>query len=96
MTHQRHQPPENGSVTYTYNTDKTLATNTDAKNQQFSYTYDSYKRVTEIDPGQTVIHLFYYDTNPIDGSFSQNTAGRLAAVRNRVTANDDTFIEMYS
>jgi YD repeat-containing protein len=30
--------PENGTVTYTYNTDKTLATKTDALNQQFRYT----------------------------------------------------------
>ena len=87
--------PENGTVTYTYNTDKTLATKTDAMNQQFSYTYDSYKRVTQINLGQTVIRQFYYDTNPIDGSFSQNIAGRLAAVQNAPTTNGDTFIEMY-
>jgi len=54
---------ENGTVIYTYNTDKTLATKTDALNQQFSYTYDSYKRVTQINLGQTVIRQFYYDTN---------------------------------
>ncbi len=88
--------PENGTVTYTYNTDKTLATKTDAKNQQFSYTYDSYKRVTQINLGQTVIRQFYYDTNPLDGSFSQNIAGRLTAVQNGITSNGDTFIEMYS
>src|SRR5258708_27271817 len=88
--------PENGTVTYTYNTDKTLATKTDALNQQFSYTYDSYKRVTQINLGQTVIRQFYYDTNPLDGSFSQNVAGRLAAVQNAPTTNGDTFIEMYS
>ena len=40
---------------------------------------------------------FYYDTNPIDstGTFSQNIAGRLAAVQNAPTTNGDTFIEMY-
>ena len=88
--------PENGTVTYTYNTDKTLATKTDALNQQFSYTYDSYKRVTQINLGQTVIRQFYYDTNPLDGAFSQNITGRLTAVQNAPTANGDTFIEMYS
>jgi RHS repeat-associated protein len=88
--------PENGTVSYTYNTDKTLATKTDALNQQFSYTYDSYKRVTQINVGQTVIRQFYYDTNPLDSSFSQNIAGRLAAVQNGVTTNGDTFFEMYS
>src|SRR6266852_5552347 len=86
--------PENGTVTYTYNTDKTLATKTDALNQQFSYTYDSYKRVTQINLGQTVIRQFYYDTNPIDGSFSQNIAGRLTAVQNAPTTNGDTFSDM--
>src|SRR5258708_5616599 len=71
--------PENGAVTYTYNTDKTLATKTDALNQQFSYTYDSYKRVTQVNLGQTMIRQFYYDTNPLDGTgtFSQYANGRL-------------------
>jgi len=87
--------PENGTVTYTYNTDKTLATKTDALNQQFSYTYDSYKRITQINLGQTVIRQFYYDSNPVDSTFSQNIAGRLAAVQNAPTTNGDTFIEMY-
>src|SRR5260370_33770591 len=88
--------PENGTVTYTYNADKTLATKTDALNQQFSYTYDSYKRVTQINQGQTVIRQFYYDTNPLDGSFSQNIAGRLTALQNAPTTNSETFVEMYS
>ncbi len=43
-----------------------------------------------------MIRQFYYDSNPIDGSFSQNIAGRLAAVQNAPTTNGDTFIEMYS
>jgi RHS repeat-associated protein len=37
-----------------------------------------------------------YDTNPFDATFSQNIAGRLAAVQNGATTNGDTFIEMYS
>ncbi len=40
--------PENGTVSYTYNADGTVATKTDAKNQQVQYTYDSYRRVTQI------------------------------------------------
>ena len=32
--------PENGLVSYTYNSDHTLNTKTDAKGQVFSYTYD--------------------------------------------------------
>ena len=46
--------PENGTVTYTYNSDKTLATKTDAKNQQVQYSYDSYKRVTQIRRGTPI------------------------------------------
>jgi YD repeat-containing protein len=33
--------PESGSVTYTYNSDGTLATATDAKSQRRVYTYDT-------------------------------------------------------
>jgi YD repeat-containing protein len=40
--------PENGTVTYTYNSDKTLATKTDAKGQQILYSYDSLKRITQV------------------------------------------------
>ena len=38
--------PENGTVSYTYNSDNTLQYKTDAKGQQTVYTYDSLKRVT--------------------------------------------------
>ncbi|MBZ5610115.1 MAG: hypothetical protein LAP38_17780, partial [Acidobacteriia bacterium] len=43
--------PENGTVNYTYNTDMTLATKTDAKGQVFGYSYDSYKRLTQVSVG---------------------------------------------
>jgi YD repeat-containing protein len=52
--------PENGTVTYAYNADGTLASKTDAKNHTESYSYDSYGRLSGIpDRGQT----FGYDTN---------------------------------
>jgi len=63
-----------------------VATRTDAKNQQMQYSYDTYKRVTQMrryssggveDICQRV--NFYYDSNPFDGPFSQNVWGRLAA-----------------
>jgi RHS repeat-associated protein len=83
--------PENGTVTYTYNSDKTLATKTDSKNQQVQYSYDSYKRVTQIRRGtyngtfteDTCQQENYsYDTNPYDGTFSGSyTLGRLVAVQ---------------
>ena len=40
--------PENGTVTYTYNTNNLVATKTDAKNQQTQYVYDTNNRVTQI------------------------------------------------
>ncbi len=111
--------PENGTVTYTYNSDKTLATKTDAKNQQVQYTYDSYHRVTLIKRGTLDPNNGYqftedacqretysYDTNPYDGTFSQYTSGRLAAVQYKggypggylggTGTCDITFTEMYS
>src|ERR1700675_1240014 len=47
--------PENGTVTYTYNSDHSLHTKTDAKSQVFTYSYDSYKRLTQIMVGSTVL-----------------------------------------
>jgi YD repeat-containing protein len=107
--------PENGTVTYTYNSDKTLATKTDAKNQQVQYSFDSYKRVTQIRRGTyngtftedaCQQENYSYDTNPYDGTFSQNTAGRLAAVQYKGGYDPNlppsyqvcsiTFTEMYS
>ena len=86
--------PENGTVSYAYNSDKTLATKTDAKNQQVQYTYDTYHRVTVVkrgilDPNNGYQfaedtcqrETYSYDTNPYDGSFSQYSLGRLTAVQ---------------
>ena len=73
--------PESGTVTYTYNSDQTLATKTDAKGQVFTYSYDTLKRVTTISQGGGTLRTFIYDSNSLDGSFSQYTQGRLAAVQ---------------
>lgn len=40
--------PENGTVSYTYNPDGTVATKTDAKNIRTEFSYDAYKRPTEM------------------------------------------------
>jgi RHS repeat-associated protein len=80
--------PENGTVQYYYNADNTLWYKHDAKGQDTVYTYDSQKRVTEIqryptgknnseDTCQRV--LYYYDTNPFSTTYTQNSASRLAA-----------------
>ena len=75
--------PENGQVTYTYNSDSTLHTKTDAKGQVFTYSYDNYKRLTQIQVGSTVLRTFMYHTNTLDSTFSGSyTQGRLVAVQN--------------
>ncbi len=82
--------PENGTVTYTYNSDNTLQYKHDAKGQDTVYTYDSQKRVTMIqryptgksnaeDTCQRV--TYSYDTNPYSTTFSQYTTGRLTAAK---------------
>ena len=96
--------PEKGTVTYTYNANQTLATKTDAKGQQFSYSYDSYNRLTQIKLGTNVLRTFMYDNNTLDTSFSQNSQGRLVAVQHpqsTFTAVGSSpgavqFTEMYS
>jgi hypothetical protein len=79
--------PENGTVTYTYS-GNLLRTKTDAKGQELYYLYDTYNRLSSINwsstPNgtQTVLRTLYYDTNPLDTTgFTQNAAGRLAAVQ---------------
>ena len=97
--------PENGTVTYTYNSDNTLQDKHDAKGQDTVYTYDSKKRVTMVqrypsgknnaeDTWQRV--TYSYDTNPYSSTFSHNTTGRLAAVSYPVHAASQTVTEMYS
>jgi RHS repeat-associated protein len=79
---------ESGAQTRKYNSDGTLASYTDANGQNHVYTRDVYKRVTSInryDAGGSLqsndSYKYYYDTNPFDTSFSQNSQGRLAAVQ---------------
>jgi RHS repeat-associated protein len=82
--------PENGTVTYTYDTNHRVTSKLDAKGQKAVYTYDSLGRKTEDqhfkqvsgswveDTTQQV--LYYYDSNPLVYGYSNNVAGRLAAV----------------
>jgi len=98
--------PENGTVNYTYNADNTLAYKVDAKSQKTAYTYDSEKRVTMVqryassgyeDTCQRVTYT--YDTNPVNGSFSQYSYGRLTTSQYNLCvsgASPATFAEMYS
>jgi YD repeat-containing protein len=97
--------PEGGTTSFTYNADGTVATRTDAKGQKQAFTYDSFKRVTQIarypnglteDTCQRV--TFSYDTNPYDATFSQNAKGRLTASQYGGTSctASTLFTEMYS
>jgi RHS repeat-associated protein len=82
--------PENGTVTYTYNSDNTLQDKHDARGQDTVYTYDSLKRLTMIkkyptgrsnseDTCQRV--TYSYDTNPYSSTFTQNGYGRRTAAQ---------------
>ena len=72
------QNPESGMVplTYTYNTDGTIATKTDAKGQQIQYAYDPYQRLIKVSRSDGSVDNYTYDVYPN----SQNAQGRLAAV----------------
>ena len=76
--------PENGTVSYTYNADGTMATKLDAKGQTLKYAYDSYGRVLTVSLGgspDTVLRTYTYDTNSADSSYSQYASGRLTTVQ---------------
>jgi len=79
---------ESGKNAYTYNADGTLASITDAKNQKTVYIRDSFKRAVEVNyydaNGSQIPQLtekYYFDSNPFNSGFSQNSSGRLAAVQ---------------
>jgi RHS repeat-associated protein len=97
--------PENGTVSYTYNSYNKVATRTDAKGQVVVYTYDLYARLTKVQryPSGTnnledtcQQENYYYDSNPFDGAYSQNVLGRLAAVQYVGGNCGTTLTEMYS
>jgi YD repeat-containing protein len=77
--------PENGTVNYTYNTDWTVATRTDARGVEVAYDYETYGRLYRVrlrDPyGYTTQVQYYYDSNPFDPYVSEYAWGRLAAVQ---------------
>jgi RHS repeat-associated protein len=95
--------PEAGATQFTYNSDGTLATKTDAKGQQIQYSYDPYGRLIQISRGTLVNGQFTEDptqrtTLAYDGDnngFSANTAGRLSQV-NYSGPHGLQFTEWYS
>src|SRR5438270_12412368 len=93
--------PENGTVTYTYGSGGTLATKTDAKNQQIRYTYDGYLRLTRMSYYQTPTSQedtqarvdIYYDT-AYSGP-STNTLGRMTWKQFTAGQGGDTLRGFY-
>ena len=104
--------PENGTVTYQYDGSHHVTKRTDALGQETRYTYDGYGRLTEVqhwavawDPITLTSHLqedggqrvdYYYDSNPLNGGYSQNAWGRLAAVAFQDKNTGTPFAYMYS
>jgi len=87
--------PENGTVSYTYNGDGTLASKTDANGNTETYTYDAYQRLTGIPDRQ---QTFTYDTCPANATGCVNAAGQLmqATFDSGVGTNELNFEYNYS
>jgi RHS repeat-associated protein len=100
--------PENGTVTFTYNSYNKVATKTDAKGQAVVYTYDSIARLTQVQRYPTGTsnaedtcqrENYYFDSNPFNSSYSQYASGRLAAIQYYAYGSGrclTTFQEQYS
>ena len=64
--------------------------------QQFTYTYDSMGRLTQLSlTGTGVLRTYYYDTNPFDSTYSTNANGRLTAVQYTLP-NGDADTDMFA
>jgi YD repeat-containing protein len=92
--------PENGTVSYTYNSDGTLASKTYANTNYETYNYDSYQRLTAIhrfpDGGSedlTQLQSFTYDTL---GSASYPGYLVAASFANTVGSNQLSFQYQYA
>jgi RHS repeat-associated protein len=96
--------PESGEKRRIFNKNGTLAMQIDAKGQKTNFKYDDKKHLIEIErfnsDGQILQSQcvkFFYDENPFDSAFGQNTKDRLAAVQwGTIEALPGLFIEMYN
>ena len=95
--------PEAGTVTYTYNSDNTLATVTDAKNQRKVFTYDNFGRIVQIARGtvnggtfaEDISQRTTYTYEGANNGFSTATNGRVSQVT-YAGPHGTSFVEMYS
>ncbi len=95
--------PENGTVSYTYNADNTVATKTDANGKTLTYSYDTLGRLIQVNNGSVILRKLTYDANPDaqGNNYGQNLNGRLARVdyqptSGNYTAPGNVWTEMYS
>ncbi|MBS1860014.1 MAG: RHS repeat protein, partial [Acidobacteria bacterium] len=96
--------PENGTVTYQYDGSHHVTKRTDAKGQETRYGYDTYGRLSEVQhwAGSPLVEVpysrvnYYYDTNPLNGSYSQNAWGRLTAVTFPTLGHNFQYLYSYS
>jgi RHS repeat-associated protein len=99
--------PESGTVSYTYNTDTTLATVVDANNHEKKFTYDTYGRVTQVARGTLSGTTFTEDTTQrsnytYDSSHTTNcgsltnTMGHVAEIDYQVVEGRYAFAECYN
>jgi hypothetical protein len=95
---QSQTQPETGSASFAYNSLGLLFSKSDAKGVRKELTYDDKQRVTavryyKISDGSEYTNsgvASYYDTNPFDGSYTQNGAGRLTAISYMVKRHTGT------
>ena len=93
--------PETGTVHYTYNDDGTVATRRDPRNTRIEYSYDDYKRVTQMryynhSTGTQYVNArkdFVYDTDPMGGSYE---LGRLTEVVSYSELYGQSYREMFA
>lgn len=77
--------PENGTVTYTYDSRHRLIGKQDAKGVQqgysFTYSYeDQFNRLLSVSANGVTLRTYTYDSNFIDSTYSANVLGRLATI----------------
>ncbi len=72
--------PENGTVTYAYNSDWTLASKTDNRGVVTGYQYDSQKRLTAVGTGTGTSFLPVYTYTWDTATGSSNALGRIAQI----------------
>ena len=86
----------NGTTSYTYNVDGTLATRTDPKGQVTAYTYDSYQRPTTVTHGPNATTTYAGQTYNYTYDSGTNGWGRLTGVTwGPLVSNNPTYIESY-